>query len=113
MLDYQIGEILAHAPLAEDGSWPCEPVREAVNDLYSVEIERGITIGRYNARGATWRDIGGAEERELADQYEGWAKACEFEHPRMARVLREMVRKYIAEAEWQDNEAMIRKRMRY
>ena len=113
MLDYQIGEILAHAPLAEDGSWPCEPVREAVNDLYSVEMERGITIGRYNARGATWRGEGGAQERELADQYEGWAKACEFEHPRMARILREMVRKYIAEAEWQDNEAMIRRRMRY
>jgi addiction module HigA family antidote len=113
ILDYQIGEILAHAPLGEDGSWPCETVREAVNDLYSLEIERGITIGRYNARGATWRGEGGAQERELADQYEGWAKACEFEHPRMARILREMVRKYIAEAEWQDNEAMIRRRMRY
>ena len=113
MLDYQVGEILAHAPLAEDGSWPCEPVREAVNDLYSVELERGITIGRYNGRGATWRGEGGAQERELAEQYQGWAKACEFEHPRMAKILREMVCKYIAEAEWQDNEAMIRRRMRY
>ena len=113
MLDYQIGEILAHAPLAEDGSWPCEPVREAVNDLYSVEIERGVTIGRYNARGATWRGEGGAQERELAEQYESWAQACEFDHPRMAKILREMVRKYIAEAEWHDNEAMIRRRLRY
>ncbi|WP_434288963.1 hypothetical protein [Celeribacter sp. SCSIO 80788] len=79
MLDYQIREILSHASWGNDGSWPCEPVREAVNDLYSAEIERGITIGRYNARGAIVRGEGGAQERELADRYEGWAKACEFE----------------------------------
>ncbi len=113
VLDYQIGEILAHAPAADDGTWPCEPVREAINDLYSSDLERGLTIGRYNARGVVWRGEGGGQERELAEQYESWAKACEFDYPRMTAVLREIVKKYLAEAEWQDNEAMIRRRMRY
>ena len=113
MLDYHIGKILGYAPFAEDGSWPCEAVRKAVSDLYSVEIKRGIATGRYNVRGVTRRGEGGAQERELADQYEAWAQACEFDHPRMAIILREMVCKYIAEAEWQENEAMIRRRMRY
>ena len=113
MLDYKIGELMAHAPAGEDGVWPSEPVREAVNELYSSDMERGITIGRSNLRGAVWRGEGGAQERELADQYEGWAKACEYDHPRMAAILREMADEYNREAEWQDSEAMIRRRMRY
>jgi hypothetical protein len=113
MLDYQIGELLAHAPADKDGSWPSEPVREAVNELYSSDMERGITIGRSNMRGAHWRGEGGAQERELANQYEGWAKACEYDYPRMASILRGMAGKYNHEAEWQDSEAMIRRRMRY
>ena len=113
VLDQKIGEIIARAPPADDGVWPCDPVREAVNDLYSSDLELGILIGRHNSRGAYFRGEGGAQERELAEQYESWAAACEFEHPRMAAVLREMAKDYTAEAEWHDNEAMIRKRMRH
>ncbi len=113
MLDYQIGELLSHAPADNDGVWPCEPVREAVNELYSSDMERGITIGRSNLRGAHWRGEGGAQERELAEQYQAWATACEYDHPRMAAVLRKMADNYNHEAEWQDSEAMIRRRMRY
>ena len=111
MLDYHIGELIAHAPPADDGVWPCESVREAVNDLYSSDLARGISIGRYNARGAHSRREGGEQERELAEQYESWAAACEFEHPRMAAILRGMTKEYIAEAEWHDEEAMIQRRM--
>ena len=113
MLDYKIGEIIAFAPPADDGVWPCEPVREAINDLYSSDLARGISIGRYNARGAHFRGEGGEQERELAEQYESWATACEFEYPDMAAVLREMAKDYTEEAEWHDSEAMIRKRMGY
>ena len=113
VLDHKIGEIIARAPPADDGVWPCDPVREVVNDLYSSDLELGILIGRHNARGAYFRGEGGAQERELAEQYESWATACEFEHPRMAAVLREMAKDYTTEAEWHDNEAMIRKRMRH
>ena len=113
MLDYKIGEIIAFAPPADDGVWPCEPVREAINDLYNSDLARGISIGRYNARGAHFRGEGGEQERELAEQYESWATACEVEYPGMAAVLREMAKDYTEEAEWHDSEAMIRKRMGY
>ena len=112
-LDYQIGELLSHAPTDEDGVWPCKAVREAVNELYSSDIGHGIAIGRYNARGVHFRGEGGSQERELAEQYEGWAKACAYDQPRMAAVLSEMADNYAREAEWQDSEAMIRRRMRY
>ena len=115
VLDDRVGEILAHAPPADDGVWPCEPVREAVNDLYSADMAQGISIGRYNARGVHLRKRGegGAQERELAAQYERWAGSCAGEHLRMARILREMVKRYREEAEWADKEAMIQRRMRY
>ena len=113
MLDYKIGEILAKAPAAEDGTWPCEPVREAIEDVYSLELEQGFTFGRYNACGAVFRGEGGGQERGLAEQYENWAKACEFEYPWMAKILRELVKKYLADVELYDNEAMIRRRMLY
>ena len=113
VIDHKIGEIIARAPPADDGVWPCDSVREAVNDLYSSDLELGILIGRHNARGAYFRGEGGAQERELAEQYEGWATACEIEYPRMAAVLREMAKDYTKEAEWHDSEAMIRKRMRH
>lgn len=112
-LDYQIGELMAHAPVGEDGVWPSEPVREVVNELCSSDLESGIIIGRFNSRGAFWSGEGGAQERELADQYKGWAKACEYDHPRMAAVLRYIADNYNNDAEREDSEAMIHKRMRY
>ena len=73
--DYRIGGLLAHAPVGDDGAWPCEAVREAVNELYSEELARGIEIARYNSRGMHGRGEGGAQERDLADTHERWAEA--------------------------------------
>jgi addiction module HigA family antidote len=49
--DHVIGQILATAPVGEDGVWPCEPVRAVLEEITSQEIARGIAIGVYNSRG--------------------------------------------------------------
>jgi addiction module HigA family antidote len=113
MCDYQIGELLTHAPIGDDGVWPCEPVRTVIDRLFSKRMGEGIHIGRRNSRGAHWRGEGGAQERELANQYEGWAKACDYSHPRLASVLRGLAESYLREADWQDDEAVVRKMLRY
>ncbi|MCP4099541.1 MAG: HigA family addiction module antidote protein [Planctomycetaceae bacterium] len=113
MCDYQIGELLTHAPIGDDGVWPCEPVKTVIDRLLNKRMGEGIHIGRRNSRGAHWRGEGGGQERELADQYEGWAKACDYSHPRLASVLRELAESYLREADWQDDEAVVRKRLRY
>ena len=53
----------------DDGIWPCEPVRDAIDEPRSQEIAIGMLSGIRNARGATWRGEGGTQEHELAEQY--------------------------------------------
>ena len=110
-LDYKFGELLAHAPSAEDGTWPCKPVCKAINDMHSPELERGFTIGCYNARGTFIIGEGSHHEHELAEQYKTWAKACESDYPRMASLLRKMVERYQGEADWQDIQTILHRRL--
>jgi hypothetical protein len=109
--DIKIGEVLAHAPSDEDGVKPCIPVREIIEDCASDEIDRGFTIGLYNLRGHHWKNLheGGQQERDLADTYERYARACETEWPRTAAALRSLAQSYLREAEAEDADARMRK----
>jgi hypothetical protein len=60
--DQKIGQILAAAPVGDDGVWPCAPVREVLEEIGSPEIATGMGIGVYNARGVCFRGEGGAQE---------------------------------------------------
>src|SRR5262249_53750762 len=78
--DEKIGQILAAAPVGADGIWPCEPVREVLEDVASPEIAVGVAIGKYNDRGMH-RSTQGADERVLASEYRTWARQLAFEYP--------------------------------
>ena len=111
--DEMIGQLLSHCPPGDDGIWPCEPVREAVDDVGSQSIATGMIVGIRNARGATWRGEGGAQERELAEQYRGWSREVAFEHPFTANMLERIAADYDHEAKWWDNEDSVRQRLRH
>ncbi|SEM89178.1 HigA family addiction module antitoxin [Palleronia pelagia] len=111
--DYRIGELLSNAKLGADGVWPCEGVRSVMDRLMTDSVSRGFYIGTKNARGVHFRGEGGAQERELANKYAGWASSMEYEFPNTATTLRTIAESYTSEAEYEDNEAAIRKRMRY
>jgi hypothetical protein len=78
----------------------------------SEHIGRGLHVALRNARGAHWRGEGGAQERVIAAKYGGWAKAMEYTHPRVAAILHELEESYLREAEYEDNDAKITRRMR-
>lgn len=110
--DLCLGELLSSAPTGSDGIWPCEPVRQVMEDVHSKKMMEGASIGRYNSRGATWRGEGGDKERELAKEYRAWADALQYSHPFVASaLLMQMVKMYEAEAEREDLEAGIRRRL--
>ncbi|MBC7767426.1 MAG: HigA family addiction module antidote protein [Phycisphaerales bacterium] len=110
--DHLIGQLLSNAPLGEDEVWPCEPVRDALEHVTTGPLEGGITIGLLNGRGAQWRGSGGDQERDEAAKYERYAKALQYTHPRVSRIMRSMADDYLSQAKWQDAEADVRKRLR-
>jgi len=111
--DISLGKLLSHASEGEDGVWPCEAVRDVLEQVQSRDISRGITTGLYNARGVHWSGEGGDQERELAEKYRKWEVALEFSHPFVARtILKRMVDTYDKEAKGHDTEAEIERRLR-
>jgi addiction module HigA family antidote len=112
--DICVGKLLAHAPVGEDGVWPNEAVRDVMEAMESEGISRGAHTGLYNARGAHWRAEGGGQERGLAAKYRRWAEALHFTHPFVSSsLLMSMVETYEHEAEQQDTEAGIQRRLRH
>lgn len=112
--DVCLGKLFSNAPADADGNWPCEPVRDVMEELQSEEISRGAHSGLYSARGIHWRGEGGGQERELANKYRKWAEAIQFSHPFVSStLLMGMVNTYQYEADREDNEAGIRRRLRH
>lgn len=110
--DVSIGELLSDEPSGDDGTWPCELVRDVIEDIQSIEMVRGMRTGRRNARGMHWRGEGGGQERALADEYRMWAEALQNSHPFVSSILlMGLVETYEAEAEREDTEATIQRRL--
>ena len=105
--DQQIGQMLANAPLGEDGDWPCKPVRDLLDDLASRHIGIGFTTGKMNLRGVTSRGVfdGGGQERSLVDKYRQDAAKIGARWPFTAQLLRQLATNYEVEARREDQQA--------
>jgi addiction module HigA family antidote len=108
-----VGEFLAKCRPGEDGIWPCEPVRRALEEVGSREITDGMVLGAINSRGAVWRGEGGSQERELAGKYRGWSKKVALEFPVTSRLLEQIATHYDYDAKWHDADADVRRRVGY
>ncbi len=110
--DIVIGELFGRSKLGRDGRWPCEELREVLEEFGTDDIARGMRTGRFNSRGAGFRGEGGAQERELAGQYRAWSDAMVGEFPFAARVLDLMAQGYERDADREDTEMNVRRRLR-
>lgn len=111
--DEQIGQLLSRAPSEEDGSWPCRQVCEVLERTASPAIGTGFRVGVYNARGVVFRslDEGGAQERKLSARYRVWAERWTFEYPYVANILERIAKSYDHEAEREDADVLLMKRL--
>ena len=111
--DQQIGQLLSNAPAEEDGSWPCHPVCEAMEKIGSQQIGLGFQVGVFNGRGVHSRGLfeGGAQERDLAAKYRGWARQRAFDHPYVSSVLERIAADYDQQGRREDIEVEIQKRI--
>ena len=111
--DICIGKVLSHAPVGKDRVWPCEPVRDVMEEIQSEPLMEGAHTGVYNSRGAHFRGEGGGQERELAEKYHRWGKTLQVSHPFVAsRLLMVLAKTYEQEAIREDTDAGIRRRLR-
>lgn len=108
--DIQIGHVLGNSPTGEDGLWPHEAVREAIETDGSPEITRGVGNRVYNSRGVVTKslDEGGAQERELTARYARYAAAMADRWPQTAAMLRDIVRFYDRDGVRSDDEVELR-----
>ena len=111
--DLCIGKVLSHAPAGNDGVWPCEAVRDVMEDIQSEPLMNGAHTGIYNSRGVHMRGEGGDQERELAEKYRKWSQALQVSHPFVAsKLLIDLAKTYEHEASREDTQAGIRRRLR-
>lgn len=111
--DVCIGKLLSCAPVGNDGVWPCEPVRDVMEEIQSEPLMNGAHTGVFNSRGVHTRGEGGRQERELAEKYRKWGQALQVSHPFVAsRLLFDLAKTYDQEASREDTEAGIRRRLR-
>jgi hypothetical protein len=102
--DRIIGQVFSYSPKESDGSWPAVPIRDLIEGINSDEINRGFIMGVSNRRGVTSRGLldGGAQERDLAEQYKGYAAAIRDLWPRTASVLDKIAKNYLSDAHRED-----------
>lgn len=110
--DEQIGQALASAPADSDGSWPCEAVRDLLEELQNDRIDRGLEIRVFNNRGVTSRSLeeGGQQEWKLAEGYRARSEQFVTRWPRTAAIFRRLAETYEADARREDAEAERRSR---
>ena len=107
-----IGQLLSRAPVGDDGIWPCEPVRELLEQVASQNMGNGFAVGTHNRRGATSRGAfdGGGQERTLVEEYRRQANGVAARWPTTAGLLRRIAESYEREARWHDRDAEERDR---
>jgi len=109
--DQQIGQILSAAPDGTDGVWPCQEVRNVLEECGTPDMARGVQVGVYNSRGAHARAEGGVQERGLAEKYRSHSRNLSFDHPFVADLVRRVAETYDREAEMWDSEAAVQRRL--
>lgn len=110
--DDMIGQLLSRAPVGVDGVWPCEPVRELLEQIASQNMENGFVTGTHNQRGVTSRGVfdGGGQERTLSGDYRRQANEITAQWPTTAGLLRRIGESYDRDAQWHDQDAEERDR---
>jgi transcriptional regulator with XRE-family HTH domain len=107
--DSRIGEVFAYAPHEEDGSWPCIPVRDALEEIGTDKVFAGFGVGIYNKRGVVSKSLreGGDQERKLAEKYRAFADASKIEWPKTAAALRRIAMGYEEDARREDAQLLL------
>ena len=110
--DIVIGKLFALAPTGKDDVWPCEAVREIMEDIQSENMMHEVRVGAYNSRGVHFRGPGGEQERQLAEKYSKFAQQIRTSSPYVAsELLQKLADIYKREAAEEDMKEKVRRHL--
>jgi AAA domain, putative AbiEii toxin, Type IV TA system len=95
----EIANVLARAPEASDGHWPCLAARLLLEARALPELDGYLLSSEYNRRSARLRPVAPDRERAVAEQFRTSAEALRDDFPRTARMLGEIADSYEHTAE--------------
>ena len=86
-----------------------------MESIASEDIANGFEIGVCNARGMVSRspEEGGEQERELSAKYRVWAQRLAFDYPFVAGIVERIAKSYDRDAEREDSEVRLMKRLEH
>ena len=88
-----VGEVLGKAPMASDGIFPHEAVRDVLERADDVELTRAVASGKFTA--ASFRSVcDGRAEYKKALAYREQARRIEIDYPQSAEILRILAKYY-------------------
>jgi len=94
----RIGRLFAYGPADADGIWPCAPVRRAIEQARSDELDDELVAGVMSRRGAHWVARDGAQESTMATAFRRWCEEVRAQYPRTGTILRRLAEYYEREA---------------
>jgi len=105
--DIHIGYALAFSPIDPDGIWPHKAVRDLIQEMANLNIEKGWRTQIFDNRGVTTRSLteGGKQEFALVERYETAARQLTDLWPRVAAILQEVAEGYRQDATRYDQRA--------
>ena len=109
--DQKIGQILSAAPVGTDGLWPCQEVRNVLEEMWHARYGDRRSSQRHNSRGVHARAEGGVQERALAEKYRSYSRKLSFDSPYVANLVEGIAERYDRQAEMWDSEDAVRRRL--
>ncbi len=102
--EIEVARVLARAPAAEDGMWPCRAARILLEEARFPDLRDGLITGQLNLRGVTTRAVGegGDQERVIASSLRAAARKLRAHWTRSSGLLDDLADEYERRADDED-----------
>jgi hypothetical protein len=96
----EVAKVLARAPAAPDSMWPCQAARALLQTGVHEPLADALYVAKRNLRGMATQtiELGGAQERALAETFRNSADRLRLQWPRTSAVLVNLAQAYEREA---------------
>jgi hypothetical protein len=98
LFGFLLGRLWSFSPVGKDNNYPCEAVRDAIENYADESMISEYKVALFNQRGI-FSPSAGREERAIADRYKRTADCFKLRYPKTAEIFYGLYRQYIAEAE--------------